>query len=238
MSAAASPSTRARSTPSTAWPNCWRSTPPKAPCAGARAPAPPARSAPTVADGRLFLTTIDGQLLALRDAGRPAALDVSGNARRRPLCWVGRRRPMPRASWSPASARASSPRCAPTPATWSGPTVWPAGTVSGTVADFSTDPRNGGDQQRRRLRHRRRRADGRVDLHDRPTPVGTPRRRRRISPGSPATGCSWSPWTSRWRRSTATTGELPGSPAAALGRPGQAEGPDHVVRPGAGRPIA
>ena len=56
---------------SPAAPRCWRWRPPPARSAGASRWAAPARSAPTIADGRLFVPTLDDQLQALAtDDGR------------------------------------------------------------------------------------------------------------------------------------------------------------------------
>jgi len=58
--------------------NCWLWIPPKARFAGGSIVLP-ARSAPTVADGRIYLTTIDGKLLAAVRERRSPIVGVSGH---------------------------------------------------------------------------------------------------------------------------------------------------------------
>ncbi len=119
----------------------------------------------------------------LRHAGRPPALDAIRQPTRRPPCWASRRRPTPTVSWSPGSARASSPRCAPTAASWSGPTAsrrrpsaapWPTSRPSAACSAIS---------RRHRVRDQRRAADGRARPARRPAAVGARGRRRGLALG-------------------------------------------------------
>jgi outer membrane protein assembly factor BamB len=82
-----------------------------------------ARSAPTFADGKIFLTTIDSKLLALSpDDGH---LLWSYQATPTSTTELGSPAPaVPRASWWRDLDREKSPPCAPRPAPSSGPTLW------------------------------------------------------------------------------------------------------------------
>ena len=96
----------------------------------------PTRSAPTVVEGRLFVTTIEDRLLALAaDDGRQLWSHQAANATTSIL--GGRRPPMPTGWWWPASARANWRRCVPTAAASRGPTRSPPRCGGGSLADFS-----------------------------------------------------------------------------------------------------
>ena len=80
----------------------------------------PARSAPMIADGRVFVTTIDDRLLAFTAAdGRQL---WTHQAAEPVTSMLGQPAPDIGAAWSwPGSAPANSPACAPIAAAWSGP---------------------------------------------------------------------------------------------------------------------
>ena len=75
----------------------------------------PARSAPTIADGRLFVTTIEEQIVALAAEDGKKLWSYQATAAQT-RAWASRRPPIATGWWWPASAPATSSRCARTAA--------------------------------------------------------------------------------------------------------------------------
>ena len=178
----------------------------------------PTRSAPTVVEGRLFVTTIEDRLLALAtDDGRQLWSHQAAN----------------RHHQHPGTAGAGLFR----------PGWWSAGFGSGELATLRAESGNGrvdryprrGYPQRQSGRFRRDpwpAGGGRwKGLRDRawagwplrrsahwPAACGSGRPPARTAPGPPGRGCSSSRSSRRWPRSTATMAAWPGSPSCRAGR--------------------
>ncbi len=154
---------------------------------------------------------------AARAVRRATATSCGRIRRRRPTPPVSRRcphRPMPTASWSPASAPATWSPSAARPARSPGPTAWPRPRGRNSLVDLSAHPRPAGDQGRPGLRDRPRRPDGGARPAHRPPRCGSA---RSAPPNTPWVAGDWmfmlSTGRTRWRPCNARRRGRLGHPA-------------------------
>ena len=174
---------------------------------------------------------------AARAVARPTAArsgPIRRRARRR-ACWASPRRPMRTGWWSPGSARATSWRCTPTAARWSGADSL-ASARGQQPRQHLRGARPAGDRRQPGLRDRPRRAAGRARPAHRPAAVGTRDRRRRHALARRRLGLyRHASTSSSWRMiARRRPGPLDRRPAA-LDQPEAPARADLLERPGHGR---